>query len=259
MSLQKIKAILRHKGYQFFSRPYELNIVGLRSKSVVPNQFDDEIHVFYKISNLNWYYHVFKATTDPGTFWLRQPMQPQGTAILAEGQYLDCYTLGMHQGKYEALVQSKPITVIRDYNRDAVLDFNNGNLSQGMFGVNIHRASISGSTKVVDKYSAGCQVFENAKDFQLFLTLCEKHKKLYGNHFTYTLIDFRAVRRQNLRYVLSGIGALGLVGVGLMTVKHQEKIKTVVQEVGDFFTDLITTKEKNENQPQTNYAPNSSG
>jgi len=258
MSLQKMKAILRHKGYQLFSRPYELNVVGLRSKSVIPNRFDDEIHVFYKVSGLNWVYHVFRVTTDPGTFWLRQPMQPQGTAILAEGQYLNSYGLGMHQGKYLALVQQKPIMVIRDYNRDAVLDFNNGSRSTGMFGINIHRASVSGSTKIVDKYSAGCQVFENAKDFQLFLSLCQKHKQFYGNHFTYTLIDFRAVRRQNLRYVFAGVGAVSLLGLGYAAIVHQDKIKTAAQEVSNFFSDIFQTK-TNEDQYQTNHSPAPSG
>ena len=65
MILQKMKAILRHKKFEIFSRPFELNIVGLRSKSVIPNRFDDEIHVFYKVSTLKWQYHIFKATTDP--------------------------------------------------------------------------------------------------------------------------------------------------------------------------------------------------
>ncbi len=258
MSLQKMKAILRHKGYQSFSRPYELNIVGLRSKSVVPNRFDDEIHVFYKVSTLNWHYHVFKATTDPGTFWLNQPMQPQGTAILAEGQNLNSYELGLHQGKYLALVQRKPITIIRDYNRDAILDFNNGNKSSGQFGINIHRANVQGTTKSVDRNSAGCQVFEKAKDFELFISLCQKHKQLYGNHFTYSLVDFRAVQRQNLRYVLSGVGALGLVGLSYMAVKHQDKIKTAVLEVSDFFSDIIQTK-PNENEYQTNNSSAPSG
>jgi hypothetical protein len=258
MSLQKMKAILRHKGYQVFSRPFELNIVGLRSKSIVPNRFDDEIHVFYKVSTLNWHYHVFKATTDPGTFWLNQPMQPQGTAILAEGQNLNCYELGLHQGKYLALVQRKPITIIRDYNRDAILDFNNGNKSSGFFGINIHRANVKGTTKSVDRNSAGCQVFEKAKDFELFISLCQKHKQLYGNHFTYSLIDFRAVKRQNLRYVLSGVGALSLVGLSYMAVRHQDKIKTAVQEVSDFFSDIIQTK-SNEDQYQTNNSSTPSG
>ncbi len=258
MSLQKMKDILRNKGYKLFTRPYELNIVGLRSKSIIPNRFDDEIHVFYKVSTLNWKYHIFKATTDPGTFWLKQPMQQQGTAILAEGQNLNCYELGMHQGKYLALVQRKPITIIRDYNRDAILDFNNGNKLRGMFGVNIHRASLQGSTKIVDKYSAGCQVFSNIKDFQLFLSFCQKHKQLYGNHFTYSLVDFRAVKRQNLRYMLSGAGVVGIAGLTYLAVRHQDKLFTAVQQVGHFFSDTIQTK-SNEANYKTNYSPAPSG
>lgn len=256
MVLQKMKAILRHKGYKIFDRPYELNIVGLRSKSTIPNRFDDEIHVFYKVSTLNWHYHVFKATTDPGTFWLRQPMQPQGTAILAEGQYIDTYQLDLHRGKYLALVQKKILTVIRDYNRDAVLDFKNGTKTTGYYGINIHRANQTGTTKSVDKNSAGCQVFENASDFALFIKLCQKHKSLYGNHFTYSLIDFRAVRRQTARYIAASIGVAGLLGLGVLAITQKEKIKTIVEEVGDFFSDLTTTKE---NEPQTNSASTAQG
>jgi hypothetical protein len=257
MILQKIKAIMRHKGYKVFSRPYELNIVGLRSKSTIPNRFDDEIHVFYKVSTLNWHYHVFKATTDPGTFWLRQPMQPQGTAILAEGQNINAYQLDLHRGKYLALVQRKAVTVIRDYNRDAVLDFKNGVKTKGLYGINVHRANQTGTTKTVDKNSAGCQVFENANDFATFITLCQKHKSLYGNQFSYSLIDFRAVRRQTARYVAAGIGVAGLLGLGILAVTQKEKIKTMMEEVGDFFSDIIQTK--NNYEPQTDHSSNPSG
>ncbi len=224
MILQKIKAIIKHKKFILYTRPYELNIVGLRSKSTIPNRFDDEIHVFYKVSTLNWHYHIFRTTTDPGTFWLRQPMQPQGTAILDEGQYVNCYELGLHRGKYLALVQRKSVTIIRDYNRDAILDFKNGKKVKGLFGINIHRANKVGKTKSVDKNSAGCQVFENANDFNFFIKLCQKHKSLYGNQFTYSLIDFRAVRRQNTRYVLTGIGIAGLLGVGFIALKHKNDL-----------------------------------
>ncbi len=248
---------MRHKGYKIFSRPFELNIVGLRSKSTIPNRFDDEIHVFYKVSTLNWHYHVFKATTDPGTFWLRQPMQPQGTAILAEGQNINAYQLDLHRGKYLALVQRKAVTVIRDYNRDAVLDFKNGTITKGLYGINVHRANQTGTTKTVDKNSAGCQVFENADDFALFIKLCQKHKGLYGNLFSYSLIDFRAVRRQNARYVAAGIGVAGLLGLGILAVTQKEKIKTMMEEVGDFFSDIIQTK--NQNDPQTNYSSTTTG
>lgn len=226
----KIKALLRYKGYKLYTRPYELNIVGLRSKSVVPNRFDDELHVFYKVSGLKWEYHVFKITTDPGTYWLKNPSMPQGTAILAEGQNIDSHALGLHKGQYKALVQVKPVTVMRDYDRNAVLDFYNGKLDKGQFGINVHRANKVGTTKTVDKNSAGCQVFENAEDFAVFLSMCEKHKDRYGNHFTYTLIDFRSVRRRQLRMMTYFLAALTGLGLAVSYFINTNKSKSLIYE-----------------------------
>lgn len=191
-----VQTVLQKKGYRIFLRPFELNIVGVRTDSAKPNSFDDVIYVFFNNSEGKLIEHKFQATTDPGTYWLKNPMNPQGTAILKEGQYLNSYGLGMHRGKYLALVQKRPVTVMRDYDRNAVLDFLNGKPDTGMFGINIHRASENGITKTVDHFSAGCQVFANATDFVLFMSLCERHKNLYGNDFTYTLIDERAVSRE---------------------------------------------------------------
>ncbi|MFA6923605.1 MAG: hypothetical protein WC223_05055 [Bacteroidales bacterium] len=205
----KIRAILKSYGYKIFTRPYEMNIVGIRNINTIANRFDDEIHVFYKVNTLKWDYYVFKATTDPGTFWLENPMQPQGTAILAQGQYINAYQIGLHRGLYEALVQCAPVTIIRDYDRDAYLDFFNDDKATGVFGINIHRALIHGSAKYVDNFSAGCQVFENGDDFAKFMLLCGHHSMLYGNKFTYTLIDFRALQRTTRRKLIAG-GMLAL-------------------------------------------------
>ncbi|MBS1577400.1 MAG: hypothetical protein JST09_19035 [Bacteroidetes bacterium] len=208
--LAAITGVLKTKTYEIYARPYELNIVGVRTDSTIPNRFDDEIHVFFKNNTNQWIHYIFPATTDPGTYWLENPMNPQGTAILMQGQYKDAYQIGLHRGKYYALVQRGPITVLRDYDRNAILDFNNGRKETGMFGVNIHHASVNGTTKTVDNYSAGCQVFANINDFNLFMQLCEKHQQLYGNSFTYTLIDKRAIEREQKRKIvisLTGIGA----------------------------------------------------
>lgn len=212
--LSRVKAILKDYGFVLYTKPYQLNIVGLRGQSTVPNSFDDEIHVFYTKSDGSWNYHIYPATTDPGTFWLNNPMYEGGTAILAQGQYVDSYALGMHKGKYEALVQVKPITVIRDYDRNAVLDFNNGRRQTGIFGVNIHRAESNGTTKFIGKYSAGCQVFQNANDFAEFMTLAHQHEKLYDNRFTYTLVDFRALRRVAWRRVLAASTVTACLAIG---------------------------------------------
>jgi hypothetical protein len=103
--LGRIKSILKQNGYTLYTEPYRLNIVGLRSESIVPNSFDDEIHVFYTKSDGSWNYHIWPATTDPGTFWLNNPVYEQGTAILAQGQYQNSYAIGKHKGLYNALVQ----------------------------------------------------------------------------------------------------------------------------------------------------------
>lgn len=217
--LNRTKSILRDQGYDIYTKPYQLNIVGMRNKTTVANRFDDEIHVFYKDGNGDWIYHIYAATTDPGTFWLRNPSYPQGTAILAPGQYKNAYMIGMHRGKYKALVQAKPVTVIRDYDRDAFLDFENGTYETGIQGINIHHAESSGTTSYVDKYSAGCQVFQNIANYNEFMSLCEQHKSLYGNAFTYTLIDHRAVNRAQLKRFIAASAAIATIALG-WTIKN---------------------------------------
>ena len=208
--LQRLKDILLTKGHVLYTRPYELNIVGMRSQNTISNRFDDEIHVFYRVGVLKWNYHVFKATTDPGTYWLDHPMEPQGTAILAQGQYRNAYAIGLHRGEYNALVQVGPVTIIRDYDRRANFDLLNGTHETGVYGINIHHAAYNGTTTYVDEWSAGCQVFANIDDFNFFMKLCEQHRQLYGNAFTYTLIDFRALKRAGYRNLAMGATLLSL-------------------------------------------------
>lgn len=184
---EKLIAALIGQGYRVFTRPFELNIVGIRSHSLTPNTFNDRINVFYKDDTGSWQSHSFVATTDPGTFWLKNPLNPQGTAILKEGQYLNSHVIGLHRSRYLALVQRAPVTVLRDIKRDGSLDFG-GKEDTGLFGINIHRALQEGTTKFIDKFSAGCQVLANATEFNKFMALCEQHKNLYGNSFSYTLL-----------------------------------------------------------------------
>ena len=211
---------LKFKTYEIYTRPYELNILGIRADSVIPNRFDDEIHVFFKNNANQWIHYIFPATTDPGTYWLKSPMHPQGTAILMQGQYKDAYQIGLHRGQYYALVQRNPVTVIRDYDRNAILDFQNGRKDTGLFGINIHRASVNGTTKTVDSYSAGCQVLANISDFNLMMQLAEKHRQLYGNNFTYTLVDKRAIAREQKRTLALGLTGLGIgISTAIITYK----------------------------------------
>lgn len=222
-TIRGLLALFRAKGYKIYDKPFELNIVGVRNPSTVPNRFDDVIYVFWKDDKGNWVGKHYTATTDTGTFWLKSPMNPKGSALLKEGQYVNGYKIGLHQGKYKALVQQRPVTVVRDYNRDNVLDFNNGKEETGFFGINIHRANKEGKTKTVDRNSAGCQVFEDADEYNNFMDLVEKHRSLYGNNFTYTLIDERALKRTIARRFVYFVLAGGIIGLGYYLLKTREK------------------------------------
>jgi len=223
--IQEVKKLAAQKGYTVFDEPFKLNIWGFRANTTVPNSFDDEIHVFTNIAQSGrpkWAYMVFKATTDPGTFWLRNPMNPQGTAILNPGQYVNSHGIGLHRGKYKALVQIGKVSVTRDYDRDAILDFNSGKIVTGLYGINIHRASKVGDTLRVDKYSAGCQVFKNGGEFDLFMKLCEVHRKAHGNKFTYTLVDQRMESRKTLKNLALGAALTALVFGGFYVIFSDE-------------------------------------
>jgi hypothetical protein len=222
-NIRAILLLMRLKRYKVYDKPYQLNIVGIRNESTNPNKFDDTLYVFWKNDKNSWEGKFYTITTDPGTYWLKNPMSNLGTAILKDGQYLDAYKIGLHKGQYKALVQQKPVTVIRDYDRNAVLDFNNGKEEKGNFGINIHRAGEKGNTINVDKWSAGCQVFENAENFANFLNLAEKHNKMYGNNFTYTLVDERAYKRALRR---RSFYAVGLIGIGILGYYFYKKSKS---------------------------------
>ena len=210
--LRNIINALKDKGYVIYDQPYQLNIVGVRNAESEPNKFDDQLYVFYKDENWNWILKEYPITTDTGTFWLLNPMSSLGTAMLKEGQYVDAYKQGLHKGQYTALVQQKPVTTYRDYDRNAVFDFGQRE-STGNYGINIHKAGADSQN--VDKWSAGCQVFQKSEDFQEFMQLTDKHKSNYGNNYTYTLLDERAVARKGRRFLLYGGMSASVVAIGI--------------------------------------------
>lgn len=188
---EQIFEVMGRKGYTVFdnSKPHNLNIVGIRSANQIPNEFDDVLFYMYKDNQQNWQVRKCKITTDPGLYWLKNPMNVEGTAILLEGQYLKSYKLGFHRGQYQALVQVKPVKVIRDFDRDGELDFSSLKIEEGLFGINIHRAAMNTTSKKVEKWSAGCQVFTDYFQFNDFISMCRYSAELYGNQFSYTLLN----------------------------------------------------------------------
>jgi len=115
-------------------------------------------------------------------------MNVEGTAILKEGQHRGAWKLGKHKG-YEALVQRKEVTVIRDGNKDGILDLDSGYEETGFFGINHHRANAKNESTQVDKWSAGCQVTADPHLYDVFIKLCQESAEVWGEGLTYTLLN----------------------------------------------------------------------
>jgi len=214
-TIKQIEKTLLSKGYLVYNQPDRLNIVGIRTQNAAsPTTFDDYIAYFYYDDKGRLIGKVAPATTDPSVYYLRDnPMNLSGTAILKSGQYLDAYKIGTHADKYTALVQRKPVTVIRDNDRNDLLNFF-ATTETGLFGINIHRASRGkDNSAIIGPDSAGCQVFKNESDFNEMMRLAQVSRAKYGNNFTYTLLDEMDTLkvRRNVGLLVAG---LALVGFG---------------------------------------------
>lgn len=187
---EQVETAVKAKGYAWFgdaaNKGFDVNIVGIRNAAtgqVVTNVFDDQLTISYKEDGV-WKFHSWAATTDPGKKGVKEYHNAAGVARLVEGQYRSSHIIRLHQGKYEALGQNKPVKVWRDANKDMVYDENK--IQEGVFGINIHKAGADST--YVENWSEGCQVFKKSADFEAFMKICRKAKDIHGNNFTYTLI-----------------------------------------------------------------------
>lgn len=192
---EQIETAVKTKGYKWFedstNKTYDVNIVGVRNNAPsiadkVTNVFDDHLTISYKDESGNWQFFCWMGTCDPGKKGVQQFQNKKGVARLVPGQYRGVWKIDKHQGKYDALCQRLGnVTVWRDANRDLI--FEEKVTDTGMFGINIHKAGQDSTW--VDEWSHGCQVFKRVKDFDVFMSICKKAAKIWGNKFSYTLIE----------------------------------------------------------------------
>ena len=189
--------LFKDKGYAWFTKgSYNLNIIGIRTNNnKVTDKYDDILVVDYNTDNGHKRV-CYTITTEPGKYYMQNLCNPKGAAILVPGQYRGCWQIGLHHGKYKALCQRKAVKVYRDNNKDMIYNMTPKSIDKGIFGINIHRSNKTCICDTIDKYSAGCQVFNDPVEFNAFMRLCETQRKLYGNTFTYTLIN-----EEDMQYV----------------------------------------------------------
>lgn len=187
---------MEEKGFDLFtddSKPFNLNLIGIRTKTQEVDKFDDWMCVLWTYSGA-WNSLFFQVTTDPGLYYLgtERMGNANGTFLIRdEYQHKGLWKLGYHKGQHghPALVQKGPAIGWRDHNRDFKLNPDKEQIYHGG-GINCHRARENGKTDRVGPYSSGCQVFENASEHRdLFIPLCKQAVKFWGDSLSYTLLN----------------------------------------------------------------------
>lgn len=185
ITLDAVRRAYTANQYTYYEKGnFNVNIFAIRTDECTANTFNDVIGLTYKDQDV-WQLHTFNATVDAGLCSRTNPVNSRGCAIIVPGQYVGCWQLGKHKGKYPALVQRKPIKLYRDNNRDEVLDHVENTIHEELAGINIHHAGTD--SKLVDNWSAGCMVIANLEDWNEFYTIITQSAKLYGSIFTATI------------------------------------------------------------------------
>ena len=142
------------------------------------DQFNDLRAVFWfdddgEISHREW-----QATTEPGAFYTRTPMNPKGAARIKFGQY-KAWQVGVHNNDHEALTQAGPVTVHRDLNKDGkrtgdALD------TGAEFMINQHHGWDT-DRRSIKRTSAGCLVGRKIEGHREFMEIVKQDPRFRAN------------------------------------------------------------------------------
>jgi peptidoglycan hydrolase-like protein with peptidoglycan-binding domain len=193
LSFDLVTSRARSLGHQVWETPNRLWLFGIRGRNRTANSFDDVLGCCWTDERGSKLIKLWPGTTDPGSYWLLNPSNPSGTAILVQGQYLDTWMIDLHGGHYNALCQRNgKVRVYRDASRDNKHDLLPETIASGFFGINIHAATQvpGGVSELVDKWSAGCQVHATDNGFDEMMRLAHMQVVKTGlMTFSYTLLD----------------------------------------------------------------------
>lgn len=191
LTYDKVKEAVEKAGFKFFTGPYNLNFIGIRSLNRKVDLWDDFFCCLFEdgdgCPNI-WTNDQF--TTDPGYYYMvKKLLNSSGCGILARGQHRGIWKIDLHAGRYKAYCQrSGPVTYYRDRNRDNIMDFDESTKTSGYVGCNMHHGYDAKGG--VNNHSAMCQVHRYKKDLTFLLKLGEKQiANGYGETFTYTLLE----------------------------------------------------------------------
>lgn len=185
---KRVLRYLRDQGYWIARSPYMYNIVYVEGANVSGHPNRDEFNqwndrrLVIRIGKFGKPMMVVndQATTEPGNVFTTHPLNNQGAARIAFGQY-KAWVDGLHKGVQPALVQRQNVKVHRDLNKDGMRSSRDPIDIGSTFGINQHGADPGRLPVLVNGYSAGCLVGRRYEWHLSFLETVRKDTRYQQN------------------------------------------------------------------------------
>lgn len=173
---------MQMKNYHLATGEKEFNIIyveGMNADGTLnddkPNEFNDRRIVLVFESGVPRIVGNWEATTEPGSYYTHNPMNPGGAARIKFGQY-KAWRMGMHgtSAPHRALVQVADVSVHRDFNQDfsRAGDF----VETGVFSINQHKGYDLPRNDIYNA-SAGCLVGRTTEGHLEFMKIIEQDRR----------------------------------------------------------------------------------
>ena len=200
--VDKIINIVKSGGGEVFEQDGHINFCGVRNNAT-NDSFNDVLYIYWKEGDSFKCVKTSGFTTKPGESSVHNSKgkgNVNGVAIVKEGWHPNIWHRGVHGASssypHDALRQTegvtRPITITRDKTqygnkgKNYELRIFSNNTETGYPFTNMHRTK--GNTKSVNGWSAGCQVFRDASEFNEMLKMADlaasKGQKLFSYFLT---------------------------------------------------------------------------
>lgn len=187
-TILKVKNVMLLLGMKVFTRPFDMNLGGVRTSDNSADTFNDWLFMFYHDENGNLCGTVEAGTTDAGLYYRLNPIHVNGTAIIMHSvQHKGAYTYmekGGHNGQ-EAFRQTGNMKYWRDSDRDKYLEFD-GVEEEAIYNTNGHDMGTVGVK--VHNWSAGCWGSVQKVMDKFYLLAKLQMKNGLGAKFTFTML-----------------------------------------------------------------------
>jgi len=185
--------------YQKHNLPIqEINLIGIRNTADIDKDVINDYLGYWTKDKI----FLCLGTTDPSVYYTKNTVDRNkaGTAHLDYGWHEKIWRIGTHKG-YEALTNTwdsnpefccKPTRFWRDTDFNFIRDSWDIEL-RDWIGINFHRMHETLIVKVIGKYSAGCQVVQDVKNFRHIIDtfkstdMYKKQNKVNFNYMMFTI------------------------------------------------------------------------